>query len=88
MRHGNGIQIELEQDLKSIKTKYTGQFENDLRSGKGTLKLEDGEEYKGEFFEGLPNGQGTYKFTNGDFYSGEFLDGEMNGEGTYFLMNV
>ena len=40
--------------------KYEGNFENDLRSGKGSLFLTNGEYYEGEFKDDLVNGNGTF----------------------------
>ena len=67
--------------------KYTGEFKDGLRSGQGTLVLDNGDRYIGEFNNGFKNGRGTLLYANGDRYTGEFKDGLRNGQGTLALDN-
>ncbi len=54
---------------------YTGEFQNDARSGKGTYKWASGDTYVGEFKNNLMNGWGTYTWVSGRVYEGYFKNG-------------
>ena len=66
---------------------YTGEFQNDERSGHGEWLYPSGAKYVGEFRDGLPNGQGVYTFPNGQKYVGEFKDGNFHGTGVLYSSN-
>ena len=70
--------------------KYTGQFKDGKRHGKGTLIWSKGYRrdsmgitYTGEFKDDLPDGEGTYTWANGDKYEGQLKYDLRNGYGTY-----
>merc|ERR1711994_1023373 len=56
-RHGHGV-----YQCKSTGGKYTGNYENDLKSGDGTYKYSNGDSFEGQWSEGLRHGHG---FING-----------------------
>ena len=77
LKHGQGS--EENEDCE-----YKGQFENDLKNGKGKIKFKKTNEiYEGEFYKGEIHGIGIYYFASGDIYQGEFAKGKMNGKGLY-----
>ena len=51
-----------EGDEKVGDGKYSGEIENDLPNGQGTLTESNGEKYEGEWKDGLIHGQGTYNW--------------------------
>lgn len=63
--------------------KYTGDFENNKRSGDGTMKWNNGDMYKGEWKRDQRNGQGTHTYANDEKYEGEWRNNTFNGQGTY-----
>lgn len=44
---------------------YEGEFEKDLKHGKGILTFENGERYEGSFSNDKINGQGVFKSKGG-----------------------
>ena len=56
-RHGHGV-----YQCKSTGGKYTGNYENDLKSGDGTYKYSNGDSFEGQWSEGLRHGHGVYKW--------------------------
>ena len=63
--------IEFERGL------YTGPLKNGEPSGKGSMRLKNGDTYQGEFQDGLFHGQGTYTWSGGNSYTGRFEKGEI-----------
>lgn len=64
--------------------RYEGDFENDLRNGKGEYAYLDGSHYSGEFRNDQKEGKGTLKMLNSKtLYEGYFLSGQYHGEGKY-----
>ena len=49
---------------------YTGDFNNNLMHGKGTMVFPDNSRYEGDWKEGKMAGQGTKIYSNGDRYVG------------------
>ena len=75
----DGFGIEENEDFK-----YKGEFNKDIRKGKGEIFFKKNKEsYEGEFEEGKINGIGIYTFKNGDIYEGQFKNGKMNGKGVF-----
>lgn len=60
---------------------YEGEYENDLRSGKGIITCPTFT-YEGEFKNDKFNGKGKIKIVGGGEYEGEWKDGKRNGIGT------
>ena len=64
--------------------KYTGEFLEDLKHGKGRLELlKDGNIYEGEFKRGEMTGKGIYLWRNKQRYEGDFVNGIKHGKGIY-----
>ncbi len=64
--------------------KYTGEFLDDLRHGKGRLEfLKEGSVYEGDFIKGQMTGKGIYTWGNKQRYEGDFVNGIKHGKGLY-----
>ncbi len=64
---------------------YTGETQNGLPHGMGTLiyrKGMAGKQYVGHFQNGEINGWGVLDFSNGNQFEGEFREGDLHGHGT------
>lgn len=61
--------------------KYTGNYKDGLRHGKGTYTYNDGEKYVGDWEYGKKTGRGTLTTASGDKYVGEFVNDKMHGNG-------
>lgn len=68
-------------------SKYTGQFQNNLRHGKGKMTYQDGNVYDGPFVMGKKQGDnGSMTFAaNGDKYVGQWKSDQPNGKGKYYF---
>jgi hypothetical protein len=66
---------------------YTGDFVNDLMSGKGVCLYLNGDKYVGSFVNGRWEGYGEYYWANGDFYKGDFSNNMRNGNGELAFAN-
>jgi hypothetical protein len=86
--NGRGVPKDYVQAVKTIiyhnGDKYVGQFQDDKRTGQGTLTWANGDKYVGQFQDDKLNGEGTLTWANGDEYVGEFKDGKPNGQGTVY----
>ena len=69
------------------KDKYTGEYMNGIRHGKGSYEFEDGSLYVGEFENDTMSGRGIFNESNGNKYDGEFKDGTFDGKGIYYFFN-
>jgi uncharacterized caspase-like protein len=74
--HGQGEYV-----AKSFR--YTGEFNDGIKQGRGTYVWENGNKYEGPFADDRPNGLGKYYFANGDRYEGEVKNGVLTGRGIY-----
>ena len=63
--------------------KYTGEWVDNQRQGRGTMTLIDGSIYEGYWLNDKKNGFGRYIHVDGDFYLGYWRDDKMDGMGTY-----
>lgn len=67
---------------------YTGEYKNNLRSGKGTAYFANGDVYVGQWKDDAMNGSGTYYYggtTSTEYYKGNMTNNKMNNKGTYYL---
>jgi hypothetical protein len=62
--------------------KYTGEWRNYKKHGRGTQIWADGRKYEGDWDHDNPNGRGTFTWPNGDRYKGEFRMNQRHGRGT------
>ena len=44
---------------------YDGEWKDNKKNGRGTLRYSDGDVYDGEFKDGLKHGRGTFRYANG-----------------------
>ncbi|CEM05289.1 unnamed protein product [Vitrella brassicaformis CCMP3155] len=63
--------------------KYTGQWRNGIKEGRGRLEFGDGGFYEGEFSQGEIIGRGVQRWPDGSTYEGDFHMGERHGHGTW-----
>lgn len=76
-KNGKGTQVW--QD----RSKYIGEWEDDVIKGKGTFYYPNGDVFEALWDNNSANGYGTYKSKINQFiYEGTFLDGQKNGHGT------
>ena len=61
--------------------KYTGQFKNGKRHGRGIRKNADGSVFEGNYEEDQPSGQGKYTWADGESYDGAWKNGLFHGMG-------
>ena len=85
-----------EEQWSSVKTisakegKYTGEFKNGKKEGKGRIEYNSGEikSYEGGWKKDKPDGFGKEIYINGAFYEGHFLKGLKNGRGKLIIPSV
>lgn len=65
------------------KTKYVGEFKNDVPHGQGTFSYADGSIYFGEWKDGKNYGNGIKTWKDGKKYVGQFKNDKLHGEGTF-----
>lgn len=63
-------------------SEYTGDWENGIRQGKGTMKYSNGT-YDGEWENDKKNGEGTYVWNDGKTYEGAYVNDVRSGEGIF-----
>ncbi len=63
--------------------KYTGEFKDNVKHGRGVYVWSDGSRFDGDFRDDKPSGKGTWLFANGDRYEGEVTNGQIVGKGLY-----
>jgi len=63
-------------------SKYTGEFRQGMREGKGLYYYANKNKFLGEWKKDLRWGEGKMEFTNGDVYTGSFANNQMQGMGT------
>ena len=62
---------------------HEGEYQNNVRHGKGTYVWKDGRRYEGEYKHDLRHGSGIFSYANGDMYQGEFENGLRSGHGRF-----
>eukprot|EP00993_Chasmostoma_nieuportense_P000377 NODE_1348_length_1543_cov_44.587571_g1275_i0.p1 GENE.NODE_1348_length_1543_cov_44.587571_g1275_i0~~NODE_1348_length_1543_cov_44.587571_g1275_i0.p1 ORF type:complete len:491 (-),score=107.37 NODE_1348_length_1543_cov_44.587571_g1275_i0:70-1434(-) len=66
---------------------YNGQWDQNVKHGKGVFTMGDGTTYEGDFHHGEITGKGCRRWPDGSTYTGEFKDGELHGDGVYLGAN-
>ncbi len=85
-KHGFGLLTFAANDSNDALS-YEGYFENDEKSGNGTVKWKSGSKYVGQFKNNIRSGFGTYYYSDGGRYEGNWKDGKQNGLGSYHYSN-
>ena len=67
--------------------KYTGNFVNNLKEGRGTMIYGNGNKYEGQFSKDKKEGYGIMLYSNGEKYEGEFKDDVKEGYGIYHYLD-
>ena len=67
--------------------RYTENLIDGKRTGKGVLRLPNGDVYEGDFVDGKRTGKGVLHFQNGNVYEGDFANNKMAGKGKYTWKN-
>lgn len=64
--------------------KYTGYVNSDgVPTGRGILRVDNGDVYGGEWLDGMRHGQGVYTWYDGDLYTGPWMHGKRHGHGVF-----
>ncbi|CAD8058147.1 unnamed protein product [Paramecium primaurelia] len=66
---------------------YYGQFENNLRHGKGILLQQNGRKYEGQWQNDQKYGYGWELLANGSQYEGNYVMGKPHGQGKFIWPN-
>ena len=66
---------------------YYGQMEDNMRSGFGIMKYDNGRTYEGNWNKDLRNGFGFEIFPNANSYKGDYQNGKAHGKGIYKWYN-
>ena len=61
--------------------KYTGEFRDNKKQGKGVYIWSDGARFTGDFADDQASGKGLWEFASGDKYEGDVLNAVMVGKG-------
>lgn len=62
---------------------YEGEWENELKHGKGLEISPNGNTYKGQFLNGKPEGFGNFRWYHGEMYEGQWRAGLKHGSGIW-----
>ncbi len=62
---------------------YEGEWENDVKHGKGLEINPNGNRYVGYYMNGMPEGVGVFTWRNGENYEGEWRNGMKHGSGMW-----
>jgi len=61
--------------------RYSGDFKDNKKQGKGVYIWSDGAKYTGDFADDQASGRGVWEFASGDKYEGDVLNAVMTGKG-------
>ena len=64
--------------------KYTGEFNNNLKYGKGIYYYKSGNRYEGNFKDDKREGKGILYYYDGNRYEGDFKDNKIEGKGILY----
>jgi hypothetical protein len=73
--------------LKRLRRKYTGEWVNDKREGRGTMFFDNEDRYDGFWKDDVPHGEGRMIYNNGDVYEGMWYMGKRCGYGVLTKRN-
>jgi len=69
--------------IYGLKKLYEGDWENDMKHGKGYEILTNGSRYEGGYLNGKAEGFGIFTWPNGEVYEGEWKNGLKHGSGMW-----
>lgn len=89
VRHGVGTYVQvlrvpslLGEGVDEVEWRYTGEWQDDIRTGKGTeFDPRTGETYEGDFVRNAQHGFGKLVGPDGETYEGGFSNGNKHGRG-------
>ena len=67
--------------------RFTGEWRNDKRTGKGIYQWVSGDWYQGDFVDNEMHGKGMYVWADGAKYIGDWQHDERTGQGNYIWAN-
>ncbi|ORZ41558.1 hypothetical protein BCR44DRAFT_1423058 [Catenaria anguillulae PL171] len=73
---------------KKPKSRYVGEYHDNMRHGQGAMVYPDGSRYKGQWQNGRRHGKGVYVYPNADVYEGEWVEDMKQGEGVYTFVTT
>ena len=79
-RHGQGT-FWVADAKNKLRREYTGDWESDVKQGRGTMFYKSGDRYDGMWMDNLPHGEGRMIYSNGDVYEGMWYMGKRSGYG-------
>lgn len=82
MRNGQGT-LWLPDSKENLRRRYTGDWVNDKKEGRGTMFFENEDRYDGFWKENQCSGEGRLIYKNGDVYVGQWHDGRRSGYGVF-----
>ena len=68
-------------------SRYEGEWQNNMRHGKGILTWPDGARYEGEWRNDLAHGKGAFIWPDGSHYMGEWQSDKKHGKGALTWSN-
>ncbi len=68
-------------------SRYTGEFVNGMREGRGIFYFANGNKYLGEWKKNKMDGEGKLIYANGNEFVGSFKNDKINGKGTMSFKN-
>ena len=75
-QHGHGEIVHSDSQVR-----YSGEWYQGRREGKGTMTYECGNVYEGTWHDGIRHGNGVLFYNDGGKYHGEWMDGKKHGVG-------
>jgi radial spoke head protein 1 len=82
MRNGQGT-LWIKDEKSNLRRRYTGDWCNDKKEGRGTMFFPTEDRYDGFWKENQPSGEGRMIYKNGDVYVGQWHDGKRSGYGVF-----
>lgn len=83
-RHGYGVNFYGKTEGRDILCKFEGQWEKNLKHGRGFMAYPDGSEYKGQFKKDQMEGYGKFVWAQkGHIYEGNWMNSRMEGGGEF-----
>jgi len=78
----HGIKNGQGTDTSAIGT-YEGNWKNDQKHGKGSIKYPSGSVYEGNWVNNKQHGKGKFIYSSGSVYEGDWVNNKQHGKGTF-----